>query len=275
MNLINAFINTNGDKSKVLTPDEEVELTNKYYLTKDVNIRNEIAAHNLRLVIKIANEYSKNQELFCEGCIGLINGIERFDPTRGLKLSTYVSYWIRAYILNFIVNDAKLVKIGTTQSQRKLFFNLSKERASMEAQGLEVTSEALAERLVVSEKDLKEMEVRMTIDSSLDEPIRGSDPTPTGKSSKLDMLISDDLVPDEALSSFEKEEILTKEFGIFRGSLAPNEKVVFESRMLGEETLQEVGDKLNVSRERVRQLETRITERLQRFADAKSLSKLI
>jgi len=274
MNLINTFISTGGNKSKVLTTDEEVELTNQYYRTKDVKIRNEIAAHNLRLVIKIANEYPKNQELISEGCIGLIHGIERFDPTRGYKLSTYVSYWIRAYILNFIVSDARLVKLGTTQSQRKLFFNLSRERAAMEAQGLEVTPEALAEKLVVSEKDIKEMEVRMGKDSSLDEPIQEYGSTGS-MTSKMDLISSDDLIPDEALSSFQKEEILTKEFGIFRGSLAPNEKVVFESRMLGEETLQEVGDKLNVSRERVRQLEVRISERLQRFAEAKNLSRLL
>lgn len=274
MDLINTFISTGGNKSKVLTTDEEVELTNQYYRTKDVKIRNEIAAHNLRLVIKIANEYPKNQELISEGCIGLIHGIERFDPTRGYKLSTYVSYWIRAYILNFIVSDARLVKLGTTQSQRKLFFNLSRERAAMEAQGLEVTPEALAEKLVVSEKDIKEMEVRMGKDSSLDEPIQDFGSTGS-MTSKMDLISSDDLNPDEALSSCQKEEILTKEFDIFRGSLAPNEKVVFESRMLGEETLQEVGDKLNVSRERVRQLEARISERLQRFAEAKNLARLI
>lgn len=274
MDLINTFISTGGNKSKVLTTDEEVELTNQYYRTKDVKIRNEIAVHNIRLVIKIANEYPKNHELISEGCIGLIRGIERFDPNRGYKLSTYVSYWIRAYILNFIVSDARLVKLGTTQSQRKLFFNLSRERAAMEAQGLEVTPEALAEKLVVSEKDIKEMEVRMGKDSSLDEPIKDFDSTGS-MTSKMDLISSDDLNPDEALSSCQKEEILTKEFDVFRGSLAPNEKVVFESRILGEETLQEVGDKLNVSRERVRQLEARISERLQRFAEAKNLSRLI
>lgn len=272
MDLINTFINTGGDKSKLLTVDEEVDLCNRYYRTKDIKLRNEIAAHNLRLVIKIAHEYPRNQELVSEGCVGLVKGIERFDPTRGYKLSTYVSYWIRAYILNFIVSDARLVKLGTTQAQRKLFFNLSKERAAMEAQGLEVTAETIAEKMVVSEKDVKEMEVRMTRDSSLDEPVRDFGP---GTTSKIEILVSDGLVPDEALASAQKEEVLAKQFDLFRGSLAANEKVVFDSRMLGDETLQVVGDRLNVSRERIRQIENRITERLQRFAEVKQLSNLL
>lgn len=270
--LISTFVNTGGDKSKLLTPEEELELTTKYFETKDVALRNKIAAHNLRLVLKIASEYPRNQELVNEGCIGLVKGIEKFDPTRGNKLSTYVSYWIKAYILNFIVNDARLVKLGTTQNQRKLFFNLRKERAKMEAQGLEVTPEMIAERLVVSEKDVKEMETRLGKDSSLDDPV-GQD---QGDSlSKIDLVTSDAMTPDEALASAEKEEVIKKSFALFRGSLAANEKVVFESRVLGDETLQVVGDKLNVSRERVRQIESRIRERLQRFAEAKQLENVL
>lgn len=270
--LINTFVNTGGDKSKLLTPEEELELTTQYFQTKDVALRNKIAAHNLRLVLKIASEYPRNQELVNEGCIGLVKGIEKFDPSRGYKISTYVSYWIRAYILNFIVNDARLVKLGTTQAQRKLFFNLSKERSKLEAQGLEVTAEMIAERLVVSEKDVKEMETRLGKDSSLDEPIGQEQGDAL---SKIDLVTSDDMTPDEALASAEKEEVIQKNFTLFCGSLAPNEKVVFESRILKDETLQVVGDQLNLSRERIRQLESRIIDKFKRFAEAKQLSAVL
>lgn len=270
--LISTFVNTGGDNSRILTPDEELDLTTKYFATKDVKLRNKIAAHNLRLVLKIASEYPRNQELVNEGCIGLVKGIEKFDPSRGYKLSTYVSYWIRAHILNFIVNDARLVKLGTTQAQRKLFFNLRKEKAKLEAQGLEVTPEMLAERLVVSEKDVKEMETRLGKDASLDEPV-GQD---QGDSlSKIDLVTSDAMTPEEALASAEAEEFLQKNLHLFRGGLAENEKVVFESRILQEKTLEEVGDKLNVSRERIRQLESHVLGRFQRFAAAKKLEALL
>lgn len=267
--LISTFVNID-DKGRLFTPAEEVEITTKYFLTKDVTIRNKIAAHNLRLVLKIANEYPRNQELVNEGCIGLIKGIEKFDPSRGYKLSTYVSYWIRAYILNFIVNDARLVKLGTTQVQKKLFFNLNKERAKLEAKGLEVSAEMIAERLVVSEKDVQEMESRLK-ESSLDEPV-----TQEGDSiSKIDLVTSDAMTPDEALFSAEKEEVIQKNFTLFRNSLSTTEKIVFESRMLGDETLQEVGDKLNVSRERIRQIELKIKEHFKKFVKAKQMEDIL
>lgn len=272
--LISSFVNSGVKKSKLLTVAEEIDLTTRYHATKDIKLRNEIAGHNLRLVLKIANDYPRNQELVNEGCIGLVKGIEKFDPSKGYKLSTYVSYWIRAHILNFIVNDARLVKLGTTQSQRKLFFNLKKERARLEAQGLEVTAEMIAEQLVVSEKDVKDMEARMAADSSLDEPAAAGNESGSVKN-KIDMITSDAMTPDEALASAEKEEVIRKHFTMFRASLAPNEKVVFESRILGDETLQVVGDKLNVSRERIRQLESRIQDRFKRFAEAKQLEAIL
>lgn len=274
-NLISSFINSGVNESKLLTVAEEIDLTTRYHATKDVKLRNKIAVHNLRLVLKIANDYPPNQELLDEGCIGLIKGIEKFDPTRGYKLSTYVSYWIRAHMLNFIVNDARLVKLGTTQSQRKLFFNLKKERARLEAQGLDVTAEMIAEQLVVSEKDVKDMEARLSADTSLDEPAGASGNDGGATYSKLDLVTCDAMNPAEALASAEKEEVIKKHFAIFRDSLSQSEKVVFESRVLGEETLQVVGDKLNVSRERIRQIESRIEERFKRFAEAKQLETIL
>lgn len=273
-NLISAFVNSVNSDSKVLTPAEEFELCTQYILTKDIKIRNLIANHNLRLVMAIANEYSRNQELISEGCIGLVHGIEKFDPTRGYKLSTYVSHWIRAYILNFIVNNAKLVKLGTTQSQRKLFFNLKKERAKLEAQGIDVTSEMLAERLVVSEKDVKEMEVRLKQESSLNETINNGDVI--NDTTKLDLVVSDTATPDEALAMAEKEVLIKKHFDLFRGSLAPNEKKIFELRILEDkETLRNLGDQFDISHERIRQLEDKIKKRLVRFCEAKNMSALL
>lgn len=258
--------------SNPFTPAEELDITTKYFENKDVKLRNIIATHNIRLVFKIVNAYPYSPDLVSEGCVGLIKGIEKYNPGRGVKLSTYVSYWIRAYILNFIVNDARLSKVGTTEAQRKLFFNLRKEKAKLEAQGIEVTPEMLAGRLAVSEKDVNEMEIRMSQDTSLNETVHGDEDLSV---SKIDLVTSDGVTPDEALACAEKEELTKKHFKIFRDSLINYEKVVFEHRILGDETLQEVGERLNVSRERVRQLETRVIEHFARYAKAKQLAEII
>src|SRR3990167_4515224 len=144
-----------------LLPEEEKLLTEEYVRTKSVKIRNILVEKNTRLVAKIVSKYPYNDDLFAEGCVGLIRGVENFDPSRGNKLSTYVSFWVEAYVLNYIIKDARLVKLGTTQAQRKLFFNLNKEKAKLSAQGLEITPELIAERLSVSEKDVVEMQSRL------------------------------------------------------------------------------------------------------------------
>lgn len=275
MQLISKFINTNTEDNKLLTIEEEVELTNKYYTTKDVDLRNKLVNHNLRLVFKIANSFPKSPDLISEGFIGLIIGVEKFDPRKGIKLSTYATFWIKAYMYSFILANARLVKIATTEGDRKVFWNLSKEKAALEALGKEVTPAALAERLMVSEEKVKEMEIKMTKESSLDAPVRANSSDSASVTEKHELIASDGMTPDEALTLAEREEIIKNNFVLFRGGLASSEKVVFDQRMMQEATLQEVGNKLNVSREAVRQIEARLVSKFKRFAETKNLANMI
>jgi RNA polymerase sigma-32 factor len=277
MDIISNFLSAKNKGSTLLTPSEELELTSRYYKTKTISLRNEIIQRNLRLVIGCAREYhcsiSSRQDLISEGYIGLLKGIERFNPSLGYKLSTYVSSWIRAYMFNFILSDVKLVKIATTASQKKLFFNLNKTKAAIESEGLEVTPELIAERLLVSTKDVKNMEMRLCQDDSFDIQV-GSEKHQKA-SNKLDFVTADGLTPDEALAEFEKERVIGDGLNIFKNSLSKNEKLIYELRLIGGETLEDLGTRLNVSRERVRQIELRIKEKLQRFAEFKNLSRVL
>lgn len=256
MDSLQHFI-TQAAQFPLLSLDEERELTTLYWSSKTLPLRNKLVNHNLRLVMSIAFEYSRNVDLLSEGSIGLIEGIKRFDPTRGHKLSTYVSFWIRAYILSYIVRDARLVKVGTTAAQQKLFFNLRKEKAKLEAQGFDVTPELIAERLGVETHEVEEMEVRLVSERALDQPLFEDGTT------ALDFIASDGVSPDDALAEAQRRRALS----VFSASLMPNEKIVFENRLLQDATLQEVGDQLRLTRERVRQVEVRIKDKLKRYCE--------
>ena len=134
----------------LLTREQEKELTTKYYETQDPEIARRLVTANLRLVIKLAYEYRrayKNMmDLIQEGNIGLMQAVKRYDPYRGVKLSSYSAWWIRAYMLRFILNNWRLVKLGTTQAQRKLFFNLNKQKAKLTAMGIDPTPKLIAEQ---------------------------------------------------------------------------------------------------------------------------------
>ena len=164
----------------LLTLDEEKELTQRYAKTQDVRTAARLVTSNLRLVVKLAYEYRrayKNiMDLIQEGNIGLMQAVKRYDPYRGVKLSSYAAWWIRAYILRFILNNWRLVKLGTTQAQRKLFFNLNKEKAKLAALGIEPTAAEIALRLHVEEKEVVEMDRRLSSgEASLDAPVGDTD----------------------------------------------------------------------------------------------------
>ena len=167
-------------RHRLLTPDEEHSLAVTYAKTQDVAAAARLVTANLRLVVKIAYEYRrayKNiMDLIQEGNIGLMQAVKRYDPYRGVKLSSYAAWWIRAYMLRFILNNWRLVKIGTTQAQRRLFFNLSKEKARLTAMGIEPTHAQIATNLRVEEKDVVEMDRRLARgDASLDAPVGDSE----------------------------------------------------------------------------------------------------
>jgi len=258
----------------LLTPDEEHALATRLVEHGDTQAARKLIEANLRLVVKIAYEYRRAHknllDLVQEGNIGLIQAVSKFDPYRGVKLSSYAAFWIRAYILKFVLNNWRLVKIGTTQAQRKLFFNLRKEREKLEQLGFQPTTALLAEKLDVAEKEVIEMERRLAApEASLDAPLGGSSDD-EGTRTRLDYLPSDDVRPDRAVAQSEFSELLRGKLEAFAKTLEGREQTIFRERWLTEEplTLQEIGDRYQVSRERARQLEKRMLDRLKKYLEA-------
>ncbi len=259
----------------LLTPDEEHALAVKLVEHGDTSAARKLIEANLRLVVKIAYEYRRAHknllDLVQEGNIGLIQAVGKFDPYRGVKLSSYAAFWIRAYILKFVLNNWRLVKIGTTQAQRKLFFNLRKEREKLEQLGFQATSALLAEKLDVPEKDVVEMERRLAApEASLDAPLGSGDDGDGGTRTRLDYLPSEETRPDHAVAQNEFSQLLRGKLEDFAKTLEGREQAIFRERWLTEEplTLQELGDRYNISRERARQLEKRMLDRLKKYLEA-------
>ena len=258
----------------LLTPQEEHDLAVKLVEHGDTGAARKLIEANLRLVVKIAYEYRRAHrnllDLVQEGNIGLIQAVGKFDPYRGVKLSSYAAFWIRAYILKFILNNWRLVKIGTTQAQRKLFFNLRKEREKLEQLGFQPTSALLAEKLDVPEKEVVEMERRLAApEASLDAPL-GAAGDEDGARTRLDYLPSEDDRPDRAVAQSEFAQLLRGKLEDFAKQLEGREQAIFRERWLTEDplTLQELGDRYHVSRERARQLEKRMLDRLKKYLEA-------
>jgi RNA polymerase sigma-32 factor len=258
----------------LLTPEEERRLATRLVEHGDTSAARKLIEANLRLVVKIAYEYRRAHrnllDLVQEGNIGLIQAVSKFDPYRGVKLSSYAAFWIRAYILKFILNNWRLVKIGTTQAQRKLFFNLRKEREKLEQFGFQATTALLAEKLDVPEKEVIEMERRLSApEASLDAPI-GAGTDDEGSRTRLDYLPSDDVRPDRAVAQSEFSQLLRGKLEAFARTLEGREQTIFRERWLTDEplTLQELGDRYQVSRERARQLEKRMLDRLKKYLEA-------
>jgi RNA polymerase sigma-32 factor len=257
----------------LLTPEEEHELAVRLVEHQDSAAARRLVEANLRLVVKIAYEYRRAHknllDLVQEGNIGLIQAVSKFDPYRGVKLSSYAAFWIRAYILKFILNNWRLVKIGTTQAQRKLFFNLRKEREKLEQLGFQPTTALLAEKLDVAEKEVIEMERRLAApEASLDAPVGTSDDG--AERTRLDYMPSEEDRPDRAVANSEFSKMLRDKLEQFANTLEGREQTIFRERWLTDEpkTLQEIGDQYHVSRERARQLEKRMLDRLKKFLEA-------
>jgi RNA polymerase sigma-32 factor len=258
----------------LLPPEKTHDLAVKFLQTQDPAIAAQLVTSNLRLVVKIAYEYRRAyrniMDLVQEGNIGLMQAVKRYDPYRGVKLSSYAAWWIRAYILRFILNNWRLVKLGTTQAQRKLFFNLRKKRAELVALGIEPTDAEVAKRLNVPESDVSEMDVRLTSsEKSLDAPVGDAE----GRSvSKIDMVPSLTEGPESLMAAGELQALLKEKLGQFRTTLEGKNKelAIFDERLVADEplTLQELGDRFGISRERVRQLEQRLTGKLRDYLRA-------
>src|SRR5512133_3764732 len=202
----------------LLSREEEHELAVRYHETGDLAAAYKLVASNLRLVVKIANEYRRaafqTLDLIQEGNLGLMQAVKKYDPFKGVKLSSYAAWWIRAYIIRFLMENWRMVKLGTTQAQRKLFFNLAKEREKLLARGIEPTPRLLAKNLDVEVKDVEEMTARMASeDLSLDAPVRG-DEGEAGPS-RMDRVAAGGPPPDERMGDEELRRLFREKLEAF------------------------------------------------------------
>jgi len=259
----------------LLTREEEHELAVRYHETGDVEAAYKLVASNLRLVVKIANEYRRAAfqllDLVQEGNLGLMQAVKKYDPFKGVKLSSYAAWWIRAYIIRFLMENWRMVKLGTTQAQRKLFFNLAKEREKLLARGIDPTPQLLARNLEVEERDVVEMSGRMASeDLSLDAPVHAGDEG--SRQTQLDRFADGGATQaDEQIGDEQLRRIFREKLEAFAKTLTDEkERYIYEHRLLppdGTEpmTLQEIGDRYALTRERARQIEARLTSRLRGY----------
>lgn len=254
----------------LLNREDEKELAIRYREKGDIEAVYKLVTANLRLVVKIAMDFQRYRiqnlmDLIQEGNIGLLKAANKFDPYRGYKFSYYASFWIKAYIIKFIMDNSKLVKLGTTQAQRKLFFNLGKEKERLEARGIKASHELLSQQLAVNESDVMEMDQRLNSwEISLDSPVSdGSEDT------FKSFLPSNDQPVDDRLADEEARSILHDKLMLFGEQLKGKDAAIFDKRLLGREpmTLQQIGDKYGISRERVRQLESRLKKKLKAYLE--------
>ncbi|MBC7714074.1 MAG: RNA polymerase factor sigma-32 [Rhizobacter sp.] len=247
---------------KLLTPEEEEHLLKELQETGDIETAKKLVLANLRLVVKIAIEYRSAwqnvMDLIQEGNIGLMKAVSKYDGSKGAKLSYYASWWIRSYILKFILDNFRLVKIGTTNEQKKLFFNLMKEKERLIGLGFNPDNKMISESLGVSEKAVAVMDRRLSsggselsLEARLDE---------NGPSLADVLTDKDELSIDERLGDLQGVEILREQLNDFLGGLKERDREIFEMRLLSEvpASLQSIADQYGVSRERIRQIEERL-----------------
>ncbi len=257
-------------KIPLLSPQEEEMLAIRYKENGDMESAYTLVKANLRLVVKIALEYQRQwmsnlMDLIQEGNLGLIQAVKNFDPHRGVKLSYYASYWIKAYMIKFIMDNWRLVKIGTTQMQRKLFFNLQKEKTRLEKMGFYSGPARLAESFGTDEYKIIEMQQRMgDWEASLSQPV-GDD----WKETRGDMLSSDEEIFDEKIANHEFQELFNKKLDIFKKGIEAKELDILENRLLADPpaTLQDIGNRYGITKERVRQLENRLKSKIKTYME--------
>ncbi len=250
----------------MLKPEEEQELAHRVINQNDTDAAFRLVSSHLRLVVKIAMDFQRRWmqnvlDLIQEGNVGLMRAVNKFDPDKGIKFSYYAAFWIKAYILKFIMNNWRMVKIGTTQVQRKLFFNLNKERQKLISQGFDPDASMLSEKLGVSVEQIHEMEQRLgASDMSLDMQVSDA----TGGASRMDFLPALEPGVEDSIASTEIAKLVQKHLQSIIPKLNEKENYILQNRLLSDEpaTLREIGERYNVTRERVRQLEARLLEKL-------------
>lgn len=261
-------------KFPLLDPEEEAELARRVRDTGDSEAAFRIISSHLRLVVRVAMDFQRRWmqnvlDLIQEGNVGLMRAVNKFDPDKGIKFSYYATFWIKAYILKFIMDNWRMVKIGTTQAQRKLFYNLNKERQKLIAQGFDPDEKTLSEALGVSVEQVVEMQQRLdTSDLSLDMPANGDE---NSGNTKLDFLPALNAGVESDFASEELSDLVRHSLKDLLPDLSDKELFILENRLLTDDpvTLREIGEKYHVSRERIRQLESRLLAKLKNHLGSK------
>ncbi len=255
-------------RNPLLSREQEIDFGRRIQKEGDPDAAYILATSNLRLVVKIAMEFQRAwmqnlMDLIQEGNIGLMHAVQKFDPYKNVKFSYYASFWIKAYILKFIMDNWRLVKIGTTQGQRRMFFKLRKEKQKLVKQGFMPEIKLLSSRLGVSEQEVRDMEQRLDgWDLSLDEPLKDDSDTKRG-----DILVSDSESIDNQVARREVKSLVREKASDFKKQLPERELDIFENRIFTDTplTLHELGEIYQISRERVRQLEKNIITKMRAF----------
>lgn len=258
-------------KFPILSEEEEKDLFRRYRDDGDIEAAKKLVTSHLRLVVKIAMEYRNAYynllDLVQEGTVGLMTAVKKFDEEKGTRLGSYAQWWIRSYILKYILDNFRLIKIGTTKNQRKLFYNLIQEKRKMESQGFIPETKLLSERLGVTTHEIEEMSRRLEQpENSLDAPVGGNHDS--SKSAILEDFIADNDIPiDEKLAKAELQDIFQEKLKTFEQTLKAREVKILHERLLSEipVTLQQIADEYGISKERARQIEERMIEKLRQF----------
>ena len=252
----------------ILSEEEEKELAIRLTETGDVDAAYQLTTANLMLVVKIAmtfkREWQNVMDLVQEGNIGLMKAVKNFDPFRGVRLSAYATWWIKSYILKYILDNWRLVRVGTTNSRRKLLFNLKKEKERLEREGFDPSTKLLAEHFGVDENEIIDVEASIgAVDVSMDTPTRADSSMTPAQS------LSDGKSLEKRAEIDQFREILQQKIEGFKSELKPGEIEILEKRVLSEspQSLQELGDARGVTREAVRQAEQRLLKKFRIYIE--------
>ena len=250
-----------------LEPEEEKDLALRYRHEGDQQAAYRLVTSNLRLVVKIAllynRVYANLMDLIQEGNVGLLEAVKRFDPFKGARLPTYATWWIKAYIIKFIIDNFRIVRVGTTNERRKLLFNLRKEKEKLRLQGIEPTHERIAERLNVSVEDVREIEQNIeSSDVSLESPVAGSESI-----QYRDTLAAAEQLIDEKLARGELRQLFNDKIGELENQLSQREQFILRERLLAMEpkTLQDIAERFGVTREAIRLNEKSLIRKIKSY----------
>jgi RNA polymerase sigma-32 factor len=252
---------------KPLSREEEYQLALRYHEEGDREAARILISANLKMVVRLAFMFSRFyqnvMDLVQEGNIGLMQAVNRFDPFRGTRLSTYATFWVRAYMIKFLTDNWRLVRVGTTNVRRKLLFNLQKEKARLESMGIGYGPKLLAEKFNATVQDIRDIEESLgSSDLSLDQPLGFETDRSFG-----DILADDDEPLEDVLANEDFLRVFRDKVALFAEDLDERDRDILEKRLIAEEplTLQEIGDRYGITREGSRQAEKKLLQRLKIF----------